>query len=58
MKKNKLHFVFDKSVKVNKLKKNLLKNNNNYSAEKSDTIVVFGGDGFMLETLMKLSKFD
>jgi len=58
MKKNKLHFVFDKSVKVNKLKKNLLKNNNNYSAEKSDTIVVFGGDGFMLETLKKLSKFD
>ena len=52
----KLHFVFDKNKKTQKLKKILLKTLKNYPPSKSSTIVVAGGDGFMLNTLKKYFK--
>ena len=59
MKKNKISFVFDKKNK-NKIKNlfKFIKKFKNYSIKKSDVIVVFGGDGFMLQTLKKLQKFN
>ena len=54
----KIHFVFDKTIKGNKKKKIFLKKYNNFSTQKADLIVVFGGDGFMLKTLKKLGKFN
>ncbi len=53
---NKLHFVFDKNKKATKLKKILLKRYKNYSALKSNFIIVAGGDGFMLHTLKRYYK--
>ena len=55
---NKLHFVFDKTIKSKKLKKIILKKNNNFSIRRSDAIIVAGGDGFMLKTMKKLYKFN
>ena len=49
----KLHFVIDKTLKAKKTKKIIFKKYQNHSAYKSDTIVVIGGDGFMLQTLKK-----
>ena len=54
----KLHFVFDKTNKVNQQKKKLLRKFKSYSLHEADTIVVLGGDGFMLQTLKKLGKFN
>jgi len=54
----KLHFVFDKTNKVNQQKKKLLRKFKSYAPHKADTIVVLGGDGFMLQTLKKLGKFN
>jgi len=54
----KYHFTFD-LVKKNKiLKKILLKKYKNYLPNKSDVIVVLGGDGFMLQTLKKYQKYN
>ena len=58
MTKNKFHFVFDKTFKINNKKKKFLKKYKNYSPQKSNYIVVLGGDGFMLQTLKKLGKFN
>ena len=58
MKNKKIHFIFDKTNKTKRVKINLLKKYKNYSPKKSDVIVVFGGDGFMLQTLKKLRKFN
>ena len=55
---NKLHFIFDKNKKSQKFKKKLSKKFKNYSPSKSDCIVVFGGDGFMLKNLKKYYKFN
>ena len=55
---NKYHFVFDKINKNKKLKNFILKKYTNYSPSLSDVIVIFGGDGFMLETLKKYQKFN
>lgn len=53
----KFHFIFDKtSVLSQKLKISFLKKHKNFSALKSECIVVCGGDGFMLKTLRKYSK--
>ena len=54
----KLHFVFDKNLKSQSLKKIILKKYKNFTPKKSDFIVVAGGDGFMLNSLKKLYKFN
>ena len=54
----KIHFVFDKKKKINKQKVKFLKKYKNYQPNKCDLIAVFGGDGFMLQTLKRLRKFD
>ncbi len=54
----KLHFVFDKNQKAQKLKKILLKRYKNFSAVNSNYIIVAGGDGFMLHTLKRYYKFN
>ena len=54
----KINFVFDKTNKANQKKKKLLKKFKNYPAHEADIIVVLGGDGFMLQTLKKLGKFN
>ena len=54
----KFHFVFDTTTKSKKLKKNILRYNKNHSVKKSDTIIVAGGDGFMLRTMKKYYKFE
>ena len=53
----KISFVFDKSKKSQYLKKILLKKYRNFPLNKSDLIVVGGGDGFMLKTIKNLYKF-
>ncbi len=55
---NKLHFIFDKNKKSQKFKKKLFKKFKNFSPSKSDCIVIFGGDGFMLKNLKKYYKFN
>ena len=50
----KFHFVFDKTNKINKKKIKFLKKYKNYAPHKADTIIVLGGDGFMLQILKKL----
>ena len=55
---NKLHFTFDKTRKSQNLKKIILNKYQNYHPSKSNCIVVAGGDGFMLNTLKKYSKFN
>jgi NAD+ kinase len=54
----KFHFVFDKTNKANQQKKKLLRKFKSYVPHKADTIVVLGGDGFMLKSLKKLGKFN
>ena len=54
---NKYHFAFDKTKKIQRYKKNFLKNYKNYPAKICDVIIVLGGDGFMLETLKKYQKY-
>ena len=49
-------FVFDKTFKSQKIK-NYLRIYKKYSPEKSDIIIVSGGDGFMLRTLKKYYKY-
>ena len=53
---NKCHFIFDKNKKSQLLKKRL-KNFKKYSIKKCNTIVVAGGDGFMLRSLKKFYNF-
>ena len=53
----KISFVFDKSRKSQYLKRIFLKKYRNFPLNKSDLIVVGGGDGFMLKTIKNLYKF-
>tara|TARA_Y100000591_G_scaffold313040_1_gene318123 strand:- start:221 stop:982 length:762 start_codon:yes stop_codon:yes gene_type:complete len=53
----KFFFTFDKTEKAQALKKKFLKKYNHYPLNKADTIIVGGGDGFMLNTLKKLVKY-
>ena len=53
---NKYHFIFDKNKKSQLLKKRL-KNLKKYSIKKCNTIIVAGGDGFMLRSLKKYYNF-
>jgi NAD+ kinase len=54
---NKIHFAIDKTTKAKFTKKILLKRYKSYSPQKSNVIVVVGGDGFMLEALKKYQKY-
>jgi NAD+ kinase len=54
----KLHFVFDANGKFSQQRLKFLKKFKNHSPQKADLITVFGGDGFMLQTLKKLGKFN
>tara|TARA_Y100000590_G_scaffold459743_1_gene617550 strand:- start:1365 stop:2144 length:780 start_codon:yes stop_codon:yes gene_type:complete len=54
--KRKIHFEIDKTIKNKKFKKAILDKYGNYPAQKSEVIVVIGGDGFMLKTLKKYQK--
>ena len=58
MKKSKFHFSFDRFNKLSKQKIKFFKNFKNYSPQKADLIIVLGGDGYMLQTLKKLGKFN
>jgi len=58
MKYKKIHFAFDKKNGPISQKLKLFKKFKKYSPYNSDLIVVLGGDGFMLETLKKLRKFN
>ena len=53
---NKCHSIFDKNKKSQLLKKRL-KNLKKYSIKKCNTIIVAGGDGFMLRSLKKYYNF-
>ena len=53
----KIHFVIDKTDKAAKAKKNIFKKYKNYPPNKSNVVVVIGGDGFMLQTLKKYQKY-
>jgi len=54
----KFHFIFDKTKKNLSLKNIFFKKYKNYLPQKSDVVLVFGGDGFMLKTLKKLRKYN
>jgi len=54
----KIHFAIDKTVKADASRRNILKKYSNHSPQKSDVIVVVGGDGFMLSSLKKYQKFN
>ena len=58
MKYKKIHFAFDRKNGPISQKLKLFKKFKKYSPYNSDLIVVLGGDGFMLETLKKLRKFN
>mgnify|MGYP001320719214 FL=1 len=54
----KIHFVIDKTSKASKAKKIIFKKYKNYPPNKSNVIVVVGGDGFMLQSLKKYQKYN
>jgi NAD+ kinase len=55
--RDKVYLVFDKTKTSLKIKSILNKKINIKSLKKSNTIIVIGGDGFMLQTLKKLYKY-
>ena len=54
----KICLITDNTTKALLAKKQILKLNKNSSIEKCDTIIVIGGDGFMLQTLKKYQKYN
>ncbi len=54
----KFNFIFDNTKKAKSLKKIILRRYKNYPAKKSESIVVAGGDGFMLKSMKKFYKFN
>ncbi len=57
MKKTKIHFEIDKTIKPNSIKKFILKRYKNYPIKQSNYVVVIVGDGFMLMILKKFQKY-
>jgi NAD+ kinase len=55
--KVKAYFIFDKTKSSFKIKSLVIKKIQLTSLKKSNTIIVLGGDGFMLQTLKKYYKF-
>ena len=56
--KNKVYLVFDKTKSSMKIRSFLVKKIETVSLKKSNIIIVLGGDGFMLQILKKLYKFN
>ena len=56
--KNKAYLVFDKTKSSLKIRSFLVKKIYTTTLKKSNMIIVLGGDGFMLETLKKLYRFN
>jgi len=56
--KDKIYLVFDKTKTSLKIKSFLIKKIKITSLKKSNTIIVLGGDGFMLQTLKRYYKFN
>ena len=54
----KICLITDHTTKALSAKKQILKSYKNYSPIKCDTIVVLGGDGFMLQSLKKYHKYN
>ena len=54
----KFFFKFDKTIKAQKLKKNIFKSYKSFPLKKANAIVVGGGDGYMLNILKKYAKYD
>jgi NAD+ kinase len=54
----KIHFIIDNTDKAKSPKNKIKKIYKNYSLKKCETIVVLGGDGFMLQTLKKYQKYN
>jgi len=54
----KIHFVIDKTKRTKTFRKLILKKYKKHSPQRSDVIVVVGGDGFMLATLKKYQKYN
>ena len=54
----KIHFVIDNTDKTRTLRKKIFREYKNFLPNKSDVIVVVGGDGFMLDTLKKFQKYN
>ena len=54
--KNKIYLAFDKTKNSLKIKNFLIKKFQITTLNKSNIIVVLGGDGFMLQTLKKLYR--
>ena len=54
----KIHFAIDNTIKAKSTKKLIFKKYKNFSPQKSDVIVVVGGDGFMLQILKKFQKYN
>ena len=52
----KIQIIFDTNKKSRQIKSQLLKKLNNSKISKSNTVIVIGGDGFMLQTLKKNQK--
>jgi len=55
--KNKFYIVFDKTKSSLKIKSLIVKKIRSVSLKKSNTIIVLGGDGFMLQILKRFHKF-
>ena len=56
--KDKIYLVFDKTKNSLKIKSLILKKTEVTTLKKSNIIIVLGGDGFMLQILKKLHKFE
>ena len=55
---NKIHYIFDESIKDKSFKNFILRKKTNYHPRNSNVFVVIGGDGFMLETLKKYHQYN
>ena len=52
----KCHFIIDNNKKNKKIKKYFLRKYKNYPLKLSNTVIVVGGDGYMLQSLKKISE--
>ena len=53
----KFYFTFDKTKKAQNLKSKILNKHKNYTPAQANTIVVGGGDGYMLRSLKRYANF-